>query len=143
MDALVALPPERVPGFVAALGQEGFSVDGRDFADAMVDGSHVTVFDQQSPFHVDVKLATTAPEMEELKDSVEITFSDGAVAVPQPEEVVAFKLSYGSPQDLQDARSILARQAERLDRARLRALARRLDVEDALDEALRDADGPA
>jgi hypothetical protein len=51
-----------------------------------------------------------------------------------------FKLKFGSPQDIQDARSILVRQAGRLDMARLRALAETIGVRTALDALVSETD---
>lgn len=132
VDALVVLAPEQADPLRDALLVEGLSVAARDLHDALREGGHVTVFDEQSHFHVDVALARTPAEREEVERAVDLNFLSGNVRVVRAEDIIAFKVLYGTPRDLQDARSILTRQAGRLDHAHLLALARRLRVEDAL-----------
>jgi hypothetical protein len=136
VDALVALPPERVAAFVRALARHGLNVDARDLEDSLADGSYVTIFDDGSGFHVDVKIAARPEERAELERALDVPFRSDLLRIVSPEDTVAFKLHFGTPQDLQDARSILVRQEGRLDTARLRDFARRLGVERALDEIM-------
>lgn len=136
VDALADLNGVDVERFASSLRNEGLDVEGRDLGDAASDGGHVTVFDKASLFHVDVKPARHESERAELARAVELDFRGQRVRVVGAEESVAFKLSFGSPQDLQDARSILVRQQGRLDLARLRDFARRLGVETQLDAML-------
>ena len=135
VDVLVSLRIEQVPRFAVALRSEGLVVDERDFEDAFRDDSHVTIFDDKSPFHVDCKIAR-GEESAEVDRAVEVAYEGERLRLVAPEETIAFKLKFGSPQDVQDARSILVRQEGRLDLARLRDLARRLGVEKALDEMM-------
>lgn len=138
VDALIFLASPRAGEFADLLQREGLTVDPRDLAEALSDGGHVTVFDEASVFHVDCKMATTPAERAELASAREIPYEGATLRVVAPEETLAFKLLFGSAQDLQDARSILIRQEGRLDLARLRGLARELRVENALDALLAD-----
>lgn len=139
VDALVELPLFAVDRCAAALAEEGLGVDPADFRDAFKDGSRVTVHEPGSVFHVDVKLARTREERREIADAQDVPFGAGSLRVTSAEDTVAYKLVFGSEQDLKDARSIVVRQEGRLDLARLRALARGLGVEDALDDLLASA----
>ncbi|MGQ0536564.1 MAG: DUF6036 family nucleotidyltransferase [Methanobacteriota archaeon] len=140
VDALVALASDQIPDFVEALRAEGLTAAATDFESARVDRSHVTVFDDHSAFHVDVKLARDPSETAQVREALDVKFGDGVLRVARPEDTVAFKLSYGSPQDIQDVRSILVRQRGRLDVDRLREFARRLKVSKDLERAMRDAE---
>lgn len=126
----------QVDAFVQALAREGLRSSAADLRDALHDGSHVTLFDTDSTFHVDVKPAASRAEREEVARGVALDFHGGRPSFAPAEETVAFKLSFGTPQDLQDARSIVVRQGEALDLARVRQVARRLGAEDALDDLL-------
>jgi hypothetical protein len=141
VDAMVVLAEPQAEGFVAALHAAGLAASAHDFHAAFRDPAHVTVFDDRTGFHVDVKLARTAAEREQVADAVAIPFRDGALVVARPEDTIAFKLRFGSPQDLADARSILVRQAGKLDENRLQAWALRLDVVAALRAVRREATG--
>jgi len=97
-------------------------------SDAYDERSHVTVFDQRGPFHVDVKFARTASEIAEVESGKRIVLPEGAFFVTSLEETIAYKLSYGSPQDLEDVRGILAISGEDIDPARLQPLLEDLGV---------------
>lgn len=133
VDALVAVRPEEVARLVQALAAERLRADPRDFDDARHDGLHV-IHDDANGFHVDCKLATTTDEADELRHARDVAYEDGRLRIVGPEDTIAFKLKFGSAQDLQDARSIWVRQEGRLDLTRLRDVARRLGVQKALDE---------
>lgn len=132
IDAIASVPPEKVPALVAALKQEGFSASGQDFLDGLREGTHITVFDERSAFHVDVKPALTRDDLDQVEAAVVVPGPNGPLRVARPEDTVAYKLKFGSPQDIADARSILARQEHKLDASRLTGLAVRLGVAEAL-----------
>lgn len=134
IGVLLAYHEEDIPGLDGALAGEDLDVRARDLRLSLKDGSHVTVFDDRSRFHVDVKPALEPLEKEEVERAEEIEFEGARLRFAPPEDTIAFKLRFGSPRDLDDARSILARQRGRLDRDRLRSLGSRLGVEEELDE---------
>lgn len=136
VDVLIDLAPSQDDAFVAALFKEGLELDPRDLRDARDDRSHVTIHHPPSTFHVDLKLATTPEERDEIAGGVVVELGRGRVVIPSPEQVIAYKLLYGTPQDVADARSILVRQEGRLDLPGLRDLASRLGVAEALAQLL-------
>lgn len=136
VDALLDLLPETTAAFVSAASREGLECDAHDFEDARIDHAHVTMHHPASGFHIDIKLVRHDDERRQIEAAHRLRVADGSVVVPRPEDVVAYKLLYGSPQDIADARSILVRQAGRLDLAHLRDLARRLRVLDAFERLL-------
>ncbi|MHB8604733.1 MAG: hypothetical protein ACYDCK_05710 [Thermoplasmatota archaeon] len=140
VDALVALDANSLEAWVAALRFEGLGADERDLGEAMVDGAHVTIFDNETQFHVDVKPALSADERAEVRDARKVRYEDGVFRVACAEDVVAWKVKFGSPQDLQDARQIVIRQNTALDRAKLRATGIRIGVAPQLEQLLREAD---
>lgn len=121
---------------VAALSAEGLRASQEDFQDARAEGSHVTIHDSDSLFHVDCKLVATSDEVAQVREAAEVIVGAGPLRVARAEDTVAFKLLFGTPQDLQDVQSILHRQRARLDMHRLRALAGRLGVEGQLRRVL-------
>lgn len=136
VDAILLLPPSRADAFVKALRAEKLSASLADFDAARDDPGHVSVFDDDSHFHVDVKLAVIPDEEVQVRNAAEISLGGGKLRISPPEETVAYKLLFGSPQDTQDARSILVRQAGKLDVPRLRKLAERLRVSGSLEALL-------
>lgn len=134
VDALVQLKEKALPPFVEALAHENFQVSAEDLSLAIQERSHATVFDQTSPLHVDVKPAQTPEELQEVEDAVDVPYQQGRLRLARPEDVIAFKLKYGTPQDLGDARSVLVRQRGKLDLGRLQRTAARLGVLKQLEE---------
>lgn len=132
VDTLAVLEPIVVRSFAAALAAENLEVEPKDLLAAFDDESHVTVFAPDSDFHIDLKLARTSHEREEVRRATAIELDGGVIRVVGPEETIAFKLKFGTPQDLADARSVLVRQGAGLDDALLNSLAVRLGVADAL-----------
>lgn len=141
VDVLLALPEADAPDVLAAaLRARGLSCDARDLADARRTGGHATIFDEGSVFHVDAKIARTPLEREQVDAAAEVRFHGAMLRVARAEDVIAFKLKFGSEQDLKDARSILARQAGRLDEGRLLRLADRLGVQKELERLRAETD---
>lgn len=128
VDALTRLDGVGLNDFVGALAAEGLRVAREDLEDAVDEGGHVTVFDAQSSYHVDLKPARTDAEKDQVETATEVAFETGRLRVASAEHTVAYKLLYGSERDLQDARSILAKLGRDLDRAKLARIAARLDV---------------
>lgn len=131
-DALVSFQAGDATAFVQALASQSLQASEDDLRDALKEGSHVTVFDTGSMFHVDLKLARTPEERREVTEAEDVEYGKGRLRVARPEDVIAYKLLFGSPQDLADARSILVRQEKRLRWAELDALSRRLGVRSLL-----------
>lgn len=128
VDALVALEPSQVEAFVKSCSAEGFRLQAEDLRASATDGSHCTALDALSAYHVDIKLAATQEERTQAREALQIELEGGSLRLARAEETVAFKLKFGSPQDVLDAKSILARQGSNIDWARLGRFAERLGV---------------
>lgn len=134
IDALVDMDPERTGELGRAFREEGFDVKTWELEAALEDGSHVTLFDPGSDYHVDIKPTMTPEERAEVQRVQHVDFHGEELAFAAPEDVIAFKLDFGTPQDRQDARSILARQWETLDHEELEQRAEKLGAAEALSE---------
>lgn len=150
IDALLSYQPEDIQAFGEALKGQALDLEERGMHLALKDGSHVTIFDDLSPFHIDVKPALEPLEQEEIQSAHEVTLADSNLRFAPPEHAIAFKLSFGTSRDIEDARSMLARQGPHLDLALLDRLAERLNVEgplaeieEQIDQAMDDSTGEA
>lgn len=137
VDVLVELDPEGIDDLVDALAGEGLEAKARDLRIADEEGGHATAFSAEPGLHVDIRCVRTDAARTEIDDAVDVPLETGAIPVVRPEDLVAHKARFGAPQDVEDARSILARQWEAIDRDRLRRWAKRLDVQDEV-QALMD-----
>lgn len=127
IDVLVILAPERFARFVTALRRRRLDTTLYDLTDGLSQRSHVTVRDTRSTDHwIDLKFALSAEEREEVLRAARV--GPDRLPIAAAEETIAYKIKFGSDQDLRDARGILLARRE-LDRARILALARHLRVE--------------
>lgn len=136
VDVLVDLDPDAVAGLVDALDERGLEAQARDLRIARDEGGHATVFTADPGIHVDVLCVRTDEARTEIRDAVEVPLETGAIPVVRPEDLVAHKARFGAPRDLEDARSVLARRWERIDRDRLATQAKRLDVQEEVQALL-------
>jgi predicted nucleotidyltransferase len=137
IDVLVQYGEADIPRVVEALEAQGLEVEAHDLRAARKDGSHVTVFTADPILTVDIKPALEDHEVDQISAGTDVVLERGPVRVAPAADTVAYKLVFGSPQDLQDARSIVARQGDRLDLERLWTLAERHGVLDEARELVR------
>lgn len=147
LDALVRYEKDDVERWTEALAAEGLETSVRDLRLGLEQRSHVSIFTEDPVLTVDVRPALDARETDEIRDAVEIDLGGEPVRIARAEDTVVFKLVFGSEQDRQDARSILARQGDRLDEDRLTRLADREGVlgslrslQEEVDEAIEELD---
>lgn len=138
IDTIVSLRRAQVEGFMSALRRHQLRATAQDFLDSMEDGSHVTVHASGSAFHIEVKLSDSKETETELDRAREERFEGRSLRIASPEDTIAWKLRFGSPQDVADARSIWIRQKGKLDLAALWATAEALGVDAALRDLERD-----
>ncbi len=100
----------------------------------------MTIFDARSSYHIHCKPAATSEEHAQVQGAAEVTLPQGRLRVARTEDTIADKTLFGSPQDLQDVRSILVRQRGRLDLERLRTLAGHLGVGLKVEALIREAE---
>jgi hypothetical protein len=118
-EVLLLLPPTRFEAFCRVLAGIGVMATPRQLRDAYAEGSYVTFLDRRGPFHVDGKFARSPAELSEVESAKRIELPEGTFYVTAVEETIALKLSYGSAQDLEDARGILAISGDEIDSRRI------------------------
>lgn len=139
IDVLIDLNPDQDAAFVTALRRSGLEIDARDLVDARRDRAHVTVFDPEDLWHLDLKLVHERREKDQVRRARTNEVAGTRLRISSPEDTLAYKLLFGSPLDLQDAAWIWRRQEGDLDLAYLRSLTVRLGVEDKLDNLIMQA----
>lgn len=128
IDVILEVDQAKVEALVLAFGERDLTLRGEDLEAALREGSHATVFDERSIYHVDLRPATDADTRRTLSSSEQVELHGETIPVASPEETIAHKLLYASEQDIQDAEGIYARQADRLDRAILARRCKQLGV---------------
>jgi hypothetical protein len=118
---------------------EGFRVSVEDLRDAVIEGSHCTVHDTRSRFHVDLAPAIRPRAKDAIRHSIRVQWRGMVLPIADPEHTIVMKLVYGSDQDIEDALGIFVRQRKRLKVQRMREFARGQGVLKALRELERKA----
>ena len=132
VDVIADVEPRKIPKIVAGFRRAGFVASAQDLHDALAEGGHVTIHDTRSVYRIDLVPARTEAHRQALRTKRRIAWRGRRLPFAAPEHTIVMKLVYGSDQDVEDALGILVRQEGRLDLRRLRAFARRNDVERAL-----------
>lgn len=120
VDDLALLDEELTP--------RGFTFDQPGAETAIRQGSHFTVFRDDSIYHADVLPANEASHERTIEGRRRVEIHGQAAWIASPEDTVANKLVFGSEQDLQDAAGILVRVGEDLDEALLEERCKQLGV---------------
>ncbi len=139
VDVMVDYREEDAPLLAEAFRRHGFLVGPEDLKDALTEGSHCTVHDTRSAFHVDLAPATGPAGEEAIRHAIRVEWHGTVLPIAAPEHTIVMKLVYGSEQDVEDALGIYVRQGSRLDTTRMREFARRQGVLRALRDLERKA----
>ncbi len=143
VDVIVRLRPAETAQLAADFRREGFLASERDLRAALREGGHSTLEDTKSVLRIDLALGTGYAAQHSLRHAVRIRWRGIDIPIAPPEHTIVMKLKFGSPQDLEDALSILAEQRGALDLPVMIAFARRERVLGALEDLMEQARPPS
>ena len=129
VDLIVDLKENEIAALVKFLKKKKFIADEKELRIALRERSHFTIFDNLSPFRIDLKGIYSARDLNILKKRIAVKYKKVRIWMWCAEDAIGYKLLSGSKQDIKDAKSILARQYGKLDIAYLKNLCKRLGVE--------------
>ncbi len=139
VDVIVDYRAEDAPGLAKAFARLGFRVSTQDLEEAFAEGSHCTVHDPSSGFHLDLSPALRPAAKDTIRRAVRVLWRGATLPIASPEHTIVMKLVYGSDQDVEDALGILVRQKGRLHLREMREFARSQGVLEALEQLERKA----
>lgn len=128
IDVIADLDGEEIPRLGESLTNRGFTFDREGARKAIRQGSHFTVFHEDSFYHADLVPSHEPSHRWTLEGRERVELEGETCWIASPEDTVANKLVFGSEQDIQDAAGILARVGDDLDIGRLESLCRKLGV---------------
>jgi len=128
VDVVARLTTETVEGLAADFRRAGFLASEEDLRDAMREGGHSSLEDTRSPLRIDLLVASTPADDHALRHRLFVRWAGLEFPVASPEHTVVMKIRFGSPQDLEDAFSILTERWEKLDVSEMEAFARQQGV---------------
>lgn len=140
VDAIVQYTRDDIASLVEALAARSLQVDSDDLRDSLEDGSHATVFAGATGYRVDVIPSTRPDRQRQIEEARPVELLGRKVPVSSAEATIAYKLRFGSAQDVRDAEAIYARRREQLDVPHLGRLCATLDVTVRLESLIRRVD---
>ncbi|MDI6606664.1 MAG: hypothetical protein QME65_05950 [Candidatus Omnitrophota bacterium] len=132
VDIIIKLPPNKIPGLVRFLKENGFFADEADLRAALAEKAHCTVLDSRSPYRLDIKGVYTDFDQSTMDRRMAIDYFGTPLYIQTPEDAIISKLLFGSAQDIRDARSIAVRQAGRLDMNYVKKMCKKLKIAQTL-----------
>ncbi len=126
-----------VARLVSAFRRHDLDILEHEIISSLNERSHFSVFDTKSPLRVDAKGVYTRLDSMALEHHRKAKLLDLDVWVASPEDTIIAKLIYGSPQDIEDATSIIINLLEKLDFEYLNKRAKQEKVHQQLKELLR------
>lgn len=104
---------------------------------ALKNKSHFSIFDKITPFRVDMKSIYTKLDQIAIKNRRKITLLNLETWIETPEDLIIAKLIFGSPQDIEDAFSVIVNIRDNLNMNYLTKHAKEENVYDMLMEIFR------
>ena len=137
IDLLIYLKDEDIGKMAEFCRKNKLAADEEEIKGAFRAKSHVTIFDDESSYRLDIK--GVYDELDKLTFSrrKKVNFRDLVLFVNTPEDSILAKLVYGSQQDLNDAKTMLLRQKGKLDMGYLKKEAKHFHVSGALSVLLK------
>jgi len=115
IDLLLMIDPKKALAFVQFLKDMDMMADLEDLEVALNEKSHFSAVDKETIFRLDIKGIYTEMDKRTLKNRRAIDFHGTTIFFASPEDTIANKLFFGSPQDIHDAEGIYLRQHAFLD----------------------------
>ncbi|WXG42137.1 MAG: DUF6036 family nucleotidyltransferase [Candidatus Freyarchaeum deiterrae] len=139
LDVVINIKPsekESIAKLVSAFKKHGLDVLENEIVSSLKERSHFSVFDTKSPLRVDAKGVYTRLDSKALENrrKTKLLGLNGWAA--SPEDTIIAKLIYGSPQDIEDAMSIMLSLRNKIDFKYLNQRAEQENVQEQLKELL-------
>lgn len=127
VDCIVFVQPPQVSGLLDRFSRAGFAVDRPGVLQRIESTGTFNV--HRGRWRVDIILASTEFEQSALQRAQRLRLYDMEVNLPTPEDLIILKLVPGREKDLLDAKTVMIRHRDRLDRTYLERWAQQLSDE--------------
>ncbi len=104
LDLIIENNPERIESFLKSLIEEGFEVMENQVHMAIAEGTNASIFDNQSPLRIDLKVAKKADDLNALTSAVKESYQGISIQVASTEQILYGKVLYlGDISDIPDS----------------------------------------
>lgn len=125
--------------FVNFLKSNNFDATLKDF-EGFDEQTHCSIFYKDGMFRIDIKGVYTALERESIDKSIVGLYDGISIKIDNPQNIVLFKLKYGSEQDYEDALAVYIRNMEIINKEELKEKAKEMSVSDKLESFLNEVE---
>ncbi|MHA1860367.1 MAG: DUF6036 family nucleotidyltransferase [Candidatus Asgardarchaeia archaeon] len=133
IDVIIDLSEiEEIKGIVAVFKKYDLDVREEEILISIKERSHFSIFDEKTPFRVDMKGVYTKLDEIVMRNRHKITLFGIETWVECPEDLIVAKLIYGSPQDIEDVLSVIINLKDNLNMGYLKKRAREEGIYDVL-----------
>ncbi|MHA1353222.1 MAG: hypothetical protein ACTSPP_10595, partial [Candidatus Heimdallarchaeaceae archaeon] len=90
--------------------------------------THCSIFYKEGMFRIDIKGVYSALEKESIAKSIDGLYDGISIKIDNPQNIVLFKLKYGSEQDYEDALAVYIRNMDIINKEELKEKAKEMSV---------------
>lgn len=137
IDIIIMIDDKEVEQFTSTLTSAGYEIKSSELHQAFSEKSHITIFIPNEIMRVDMKGAYSQLDYKSFKNKIKTSIFDVDTWIETPEDLILAKLVFNSYQDLEDAASVLLRQAGKLNMKYLRERAIQEKVTKGLNRLLK------
>lgn len=114
-DIIIQMDNEALESFIDAMAENEFFASIDDATAALREHLHFTIEHKGTLFRLDLKGVYNEMDRRTIDRRRKVVFRGTSLYLESPEDLIANKLVFGSPQDLRDAESVYLRQRGLLD----------------------------
>ena len=132
-DLIIILKDDDIKKFSAFCKKNKLDADEYEIKKAFKERSHVTIFDIDSTYRIDIKGVYSELDKITFSRRKKIKFRDFEMWVNTAEDAILAKLVYGGYQDINDVKSIILRRGKKIDFDYLKKQAKHFGVLELLE----------
>lgn len=130
IDLVIEIEKSKLAECISSLLKEGFSLDSTpEEAEKRLRVGKPKKFMLSPPYSVDLRISEFTIDKEALKRAIEVEIFGVKWKIPQPEELIVYKMAGGQSKDWEDIEGILMNRSIKLDWGRIKWLSKTVEEE--------------
>ena len=135
IDVIVKVDPkrrDRIEALIQAFTWHNLEIDIVDLETRLLEGVHMSVFDNRSPYRIDLKSVRDKLDLTSLRNRRKTEIFGIETWIESPEDLIVAKLVYGGQQDEEDVLAVILAQKDNLRMSYLQEKAKEERVDEKL-----------
>jgi len=139
IDFILQIEEDAIPPFVEFLESKGFAASVEDIQTALREKSHSTLFFRDSLLRLDIQGVYSEFDRLTLERAIPVNLFGTTIMIGSAEDTFVNKILFQGEQDLRDALGIFVRNHENLDLDYIHSTSSMLEIQDILEQFLKDS----